>query len=152
MRIQNLPRPTRFMFWCTAPFFIVTLALLPLFSNPVGLIGWLVIGAFEALCIFALFGLYDSRRFNWCWRIVGGIVFVAYVAYLASMIVSGQWIDGRRSSATAFNALFGLYFFGYPGFMYAAFGRFTWVAASEVDDCNDNCVGTTMLDRESDNR
>lgn len=52
------------MFWCTAPFFVLTLALLPFLTSPVGVAGWIVLGAFEALSIFALFGLYDPHRFN----------------------------------------------------------------------------------------
>lgn len=125
------------MFWCTAPFFVLTLVLLPFLSNPVDATGWIILGAFETLAIFALFGLYDSRRFNWCWRIVGGIVFACYSAYLISMIVSGQWLgDGRRSSTTVLNALTGLVVFGYPGFMYAMFGRFTWSADSRTEEYN----------------
>ena len=141
------------MFWCTAPFFILTITLLPFLSNPVGLPGWIVLGAFEALATFTLFGLYDSRRFNWCWRIVGGIVFVGYFAYLVSMIISGQWFgDGRRSSTTAFNALLGLLVFGYPGFMYAAFSRFTWLAESEELDYNDDCDDTGIPECDSEDR
>jgi hypothetical protein len=140
MRIQELPRPTRFIFWCTAPFFVATLTLLPLLASPVGIVGWIVLAAFELLAIFSLFGLYDPERFKWCWRVVGGIVFAGYLAYLIQMVSSGQWIgDGRRSSRTVINALMGLIVFGYPGFMYAFFGRFTWRAECVSDDCyNDN--------------
>lgn len=66
------------------------------------------------------------------------------------MIASGQWLgDGRRSSTTALNALFGLIVFGYPGFMYAVFGRFTWLAESEMDDYND--AGTPHPDSDPGN-
>ena len=135
MRIQELPRPTRFMFWCTAPFLVATLTLLPLLAKPAGLVGWVVLVAFELLAILSLFGLYDPDKFNWCWRVVGGIVAVGYFAYLISMVAQGQWIgDGRRSFATALNALIGLFAFGYPGFMYSILGRFTWRAESLPDD------------------
>lgn len=138
MRIQDFPKPSRFMFWCTAPFLVATLSLLPFLSNPVGLSGWIILGAFEALAIFTLFGLYDPGRFNWCLRIVGGIVFVGYSSYLISMVASGQWFgDGLRSSTTVLNALFGLILFGYPGFMYAVFGRLAWKAESVADDYSD---------------
>ena len=30
-----------------------------------------MLAAFELLAIFSLFGLYDSVRFKWCWRVVG---------------------------------------------------------------------------------
>jgi hypothetical protein len=100
------------------------------------MVGWVLLAAFELLAIFSLFGLYDSVRFKWCWRVVGGIVFAGYSAYLVEMVGSGQWIgDGRRSSATVVNAVIGLVVFGYPGFMYAVFGRFTFRAESIPDHC-----------------
>lgn len=136
MRIQELPRPTRFMFWCTAPFFVATLTLLPFLASPRGIVGWVMLAAFELLAIFSLFGLYDAVRFKWCWRVVGGIVFAGYLSYLVQMVGSGQWVgNGRRSSSTALNALIGIIVFGYPGFMYAFFGRFTWRAESMPDHC-----------------
>ena len=59
------------------------------------------------------------------------------------MLVAGQWFgDGRRSSATAINALIGLIVFGYPGFMYAVFGRFTWRRESEIEEYNDELLAT----------
>ncbi|GAB5404583.1 MAG: hypothetical protein Aurels2KO_28140 [Aureliella sp.] len=115
------------MFWCTAPFFVLTLVLLPLLANPDGVTRWILLGGFELLAFFTLLGLYDAVKFDWCWRIVGALVFVAYAMYLYSMLAAGNWFgDLRRSSATALNALLGLIIFGYPGFMYAVFGRFTW--------------------------
>jgi len=58
---------------------------------------------------------------------VGAIVFAGYLVYLVSMLVAGQLFgDMRRSAASALNALIGLVVFGYPGLMYAVFGRFTW--------------------------
>ncbi|XZE17557.1 hypothetical protein SH449x_002831 [Pirellulaceae bacterium SH449] len=66
------------------------------------------------------------------------------------MIVSGQWFgDGRRSSITAFKALFGFGVFGYTGFMYAAFGRFTWMAETEECDCGDDCPVKAGVDYDS---
>lgn len=132
MRIQQNPRPARFIFWCIAPFLVATLTLLPLLAIPAGKAGWIVLAAFELLAFFLLLGLYDSERFKWCWRVVGGIVFVGYLVYLIQMLLSGQGIgDGRRSSATVVNALIGLIVFGYPGFMYALLGRLTWRAEAE---------------------
>ncbi len=115
------------MFWATAPFLIATIVLLPLLASPPELTGWFVLAAVDLLAIFILLGLFDARRFHWCWRCVGAIIFTGYLAYLASMAVEGEWYgEGRRSSANAINSLIGLIIFGYPGFMYAVFGRFTW--------------------------
>jgi len=124
------------MFWSTAPFFVATITLLPLLASPVGIVSWIVLAAVELLAIFSLFGLYDPYRFKWCWRVVGGVVFAGYLTYLVQIVGSAQWIgDGRRSSATVVNALIGLVIFGYPGFMYAFFGRFNWRAESVSTDC-----------------
>ena len=141
------------MFWCTSPFLLTTLVLLPLLSNPVGLTSWLVLGAVEVRAIFVLFGLYDCYRFHWCWRVVGGMVCVGYTAYAVSMLVMGQWFgDGRRSSASVFNALLGFFVFGYPGFMYAVFGRFMWM--DESNDCvqEDECTEVELDAGDSEHR
>jgi hypothetical protein len=123
------------MFWCTAPFLVATLVLLPIFVRPLAASGWIVMAGVELLAVCVLLGLYSPDRFWWCWRAVGAIVFTGYLAYLTSMLVAGQWFgDGRRASTTALNALIGLVAFGYPGFMYAVFGRFTWRAEPEHED------------------
>ena len=133
MDVNEEPRPSRFVFWCTAPFLVATAALLPLAAAPSGWIGWGVLGVVELLCLCVLLGLYNPTRFAWSWRVVGGLVLGSYVAYLASMLASGQLFgDGRRSTASAFNALCGLVVFGYPGFMYAVFGRLTWQGESNA--------------------
>lgn len=127
MRVEDLPPPSRFMFLCIAPFLVATIVLLPLLARPPEPAGWVMLGIVVLLCLFVLVGLYDAERYWWCWRAVGGIIAGGYLAYLIAMIAEGVWLgDGRRSSATAFNALLGLIIFGYPGFMWAVFGRFSW--------------------------
>lgn len=54
-----------------------------------------------------------------------------YVAYLVSMVMSGQWVG---VGPTALKALIGLVAFGYPGFMFAVFGRLTWRPETEPED------------------
>ncbi len=138
MQIQNLPQPTRFIFWCTAPFLIATIVLLPILARPPEASGWIVLGGVDVLCICVLFGLYNPERFSACWRLAGALVFTGYLAYLGSTIAEGNWFgDGRRTSATAINALIGLVVFGYPSFMYAVFGRFTWRRESGANDDSD---------------
>lgn len=122
------------MFWCIAPFLLATIVLLPLVARPPHTSGWIVLGTVVLLCVCVLFGLWNAERFWWCWRAVGGIIAGGYLAYLINMIAAGEWFgDGRRSSTNAFNALMGLMVFGYPGFMYAVFGRFTLKPESEFD-------------------
>lgn len=123
------------MFWCIAPFLVASIVILPIAVRPPAPTGWLVLVAYLLLCIALFFGLWDAKRFWWCWRAVGGIIALSYLAYLIAMVVEGQWFgDGRRSSATAINALVGFFVFGYPGFMYAVFGRFTWKPDPEYED------------------
>ena len=150
MKVQNVPPPSRFMFWCTAPFLVVTLILLPLLARPPEPTGWVIMGVFELLALFVLIGFWNSERYWWCWRAVGAIVLVCYLGYLIEMVLSGQWFgNGRRSSATAINALIGLIMFGYPGFMYALFGRFTWRAESELEVDADEWSDTEEIDTKS---
>jgi hypothetical protein len=138
VKFQNLPPPSRFMFWCTAPFLVATLVLLPLFAKPPSVGGWIALGAAELLGGCVLLGLYHPSRFWWCWRVAGAVIFAAYLAYLIAMARAGQWMRGGRPTTTsAFNALVGLVVFGYPGLMYAMFGRFTWRREEEYDDDDD---------------
>jgi len=138
------------MFWCTAPFLVASIVLLPLLARPPEATGWVILCVFVLLCIFVLIGLWNAERFWWCWRAVGGIVAVGYFAYLISMIYEGQWFgDGRRSSATAFNALMGLIVFGYPGFMYALFGRLSWKREPAYDDHTDGFADSDEMETEA---
>lgn len=116
------------MFWCLAPFLIAMLTVFPyLVDEPTEIKGLLVLSAVELLCLYTLFGLYNPVRYRWCLRVVGGIIFLLYLAYLVSMISTGEWFGGgRRARTSAINALFGLISFGYLGFMYAVLGRFSW--------------------------
>lgn len=123
------------MFWCIAPFLVATLVLLPLLARPPEPTGWIVVVGVEIMCLCTFLGLSNPDRFKWCWRTVGAVACIGYLAYLISMIVKGQWFgEGRRALPTVVNAFGGLVAFGYPGFMYAAFGRFTWHAEPKVDD------------------
>ena len=108
MRVQDLPPPSRFMFWCLAPILIPTLIAFPFLTDPRGVESWILMFAIELSGLFTLFGFYDHVRYNWCLRVVGAIVFLLYLAYLASTVMSGPWIgNGRQSGATAINAFIG---------------------------------------------
>ena len=130
MQVQGLPMPSRFIFWCTAPLLVANIALLPFVARPSGAFGWVGLGAFALFCLFVLMGLWDAERFWWSWRAVGGLVAGGCVAYLIAMIAKGQWF-GNTSILSASAALLA---FGYPGIMWAVFGRFTWNPQPEHDD------------------
>lgn len=119
--------PSRFMFWCLAPFLLAFLAMPLLLEPPKTLFAGVGIVVLEVLAACALLGFYDAVRFHWCWRVVGALVFLLYVAYLVMMVAEGAWFVGERGSATcAVNAVLGLFAFGLPGLWYAMMGRLTW--------------------------
>jgi hypothetical protein len=121
------------MFWCLAPFLLAFLAMPLLLEPPKTLLAGACIVVLEVMAACALLGFYDSVRFHWCWRVVGALVFVLYVAYLVMMMAEGAWIVGERGSATsAVGAVLGLFAFGLPGLCYALTGRLTW--HSDADD------------------
>lgn len=125
---QNVPPPTRFIFWCLAPFLVVTFLFflqgLVFFSS---VESWIVIFGVEILIACVVMGLYDPARFHVCWRVAGGIVFTLYLWYLVGMVREGQWFGNRMKGPTSvLQALLGMFVLGYPGFMYDAFGRFAW--------------------------
>lgn len=143
-------RPSRFMFWSTAPFLVASLVLLPLLVRPPDISGWIALVGCEILALFVLLGFYDTERFWWCWRGVGGIIFAVCIVYLGEMLAAGQWFsDGRRSSPSAFRATCALIAFGFPGLWFAMFGRLTLRAESENDEF-DEWPGVEGVDDESD--
>lgn len=151
MHAEDLPTHSRFVFWCTAPFLMATIVLLPLLARPTEPSGQFVLGAVVLLCCFVLLGLWDAERFWWCWRAVGGIIASGYLAFLITAIAEGQWFgNGRRSAATVLNALLGLIFFGYPAFMWAVFGRFSWSPEPEYEDYPDEFADFDEIESDAD--
>jgi hypothetical protein len=123
---RNREAPSRFIFYCTAPFLVALMVVLIAFARPVEASGWPLIIFIEFFAVMMLLGLYDYQRFHWCLRVVGALVFIAYVWYLVSTAMAGEWVgDGRKGAANAFNATIGLLVFGLPGLWYALFGRLT---------------------------
>ena len=141
---------SRFMFYCTAPFLLTFLVLMPFLVRPAESGGWVVLVACEILALLVLLGLFDGRRFWWCWRGVGALVFTAYVAYLVAMVLAGEWVgDGRRSSTSAVNAAIGLVIFGLPGLWFAVYGRLTFRPEPEPPEPDDD--DDAWIDDEFDN-
>lgn len=65
-------------------------------------------------------------RFHWAGRVLGGILFLVYAAYLLDELIRHpeSLRPGTSTSATtAWNALRGLIVFGLPGLWYAIRGR-----------------------------
>jgi hypothetical protein len=116
---------SRFIFWALSPFLLLFVVVMPLMvdswspkSNP------LVFGL-DVCALLLILALYDPKRFWWAGRGVTGIVFVAFLAYLADEVHSGKPLRiGFRSEGTPLNALLGLIFIGLPCLRYTLAGRF----------------------------
>lgn len=67
MVVQIIPPPTRFMFWCTAPFVVATLVILPLVAQPPKPTGRVVMGVVELLALLMLIGFWNPERCWCCW-------------------------------------------------------------------------------------
>ncbi|TWT64788.1 hypothetical protein CA85_35730 [Allorhodopirellula solitaria] len=129
--METLSQSSRFVFWCTAPFLIAFMVLFPFLMQSSEPSGWMVVVGCQVFAMFVLLGLYDSKRFWWCWRAVGAMVFLAYVAYLIYAIAQGRWV---RGPATVLKAMLGLLAFGVPGIIYAIRGSSTLHDNAEIGD------------------
>lgn len=124
-----------FLFWSLAPFLVLFLILMPALVPQRGPGPLVVLCGVEGAALMLLLGLWNSNRFWWAWRALGGIVFSAYLAYAVTMLVDGRIIGGgRRTDTNLLNALIGMAAFGLPGLCYALFGRLTWRSDQADDD------------------
>ncbi len=122
------------LFWLLAPWLIVFMIVLLWIEKDNALA--LIVGL-ELLAALVLLGLFDSQRFGWAWRGVGGLLFLGFLAYFVSMLIEGGGavrLPRRKGEANVINALLGLIVFGLPGLCYAMFGRLTWRSQESVDD------------------
>jgi hypothetical protein len=140
MRPTNKPPVRGFCFWSLAPFLVAFIVLMPTLvprRDTTAVISLVVI---ESLAVLVLLGLFNSDRFWWTWRCVGGLVFLVYLAYLSHMLIEGDELIGvsdRKSEASAFNALCGLVVFGLPGLWFALCGRLS-LRSNGADEFTDN--------------
>jgi H+/Cl- antiporter ClcA len=118
---------SRFLFWSLSPFLLlfalVTALLVPDWTSLRGLLAAVLIAAALLLTL----QLYDGTRFHWAGRVLAGIVFSAYVAYLIEELVTEGMasLSPRSSGASAFKAVLGLLIIGIPAALYAFSGRWT---------------------------
>ena len=118
-----------FLRWTLGPIAVLSAcAFAALQTDWLGLRAVLFVGIEVALVLLALVA-FAPRRFHWAGRVLAGMVFFAYVAYLVDMAVTKPdsfWPPRRRSATTGFNSILGLLVIGYPSLKYAAVGRFSW--------------------------
>jgi hypothetical protein len=126
-----------FFFWSLAPFLIFFLVVMAICTDKDTGEKVVVLGALETAVLSLLLGLWNPHRFWWAWRVLGAIVFLTFVAYVAAMAIEGRIGTGRRSEPSLINAILGLVVFGVPGLWYAFFGRLSW-ARESTDFDNDS--------------
>lgn len=122
--LKNMKK-TPTIFWILAPFLIIFMASMPFLIPKWTLGATITIIVVELLSVSVFLGFLNPVRFHFAWRIVGAIIFLTYLSYLVIMLIEskGNFTVGKKSEATASNALLGLIIFGLPGLSYAIFGR-----------------------------
>lgn len=119
-----------FIRWALSPFILLFAVVMPLLvENRTGTRA-LILGAMEFFCITLLAGFWlPARLGRFCFRCVGGGVFVAYAAYLIFEFFFSDTpfrLVESRGQPSPRKALTGFVIIGLPSLWYAIFGRFTW--------------------------
>ena len=119
-----------FIRWSLTPFVLLFAALMPLLINQWTPAGCVVMAFMEFLCVALLAGFWLPARFgHWAFRILAGLVFLAYVGYLIHEScftdVPFKIFESDRKASPR-NALLGFFIIGLPALWYALFGRFTF--------------------------
>ena len=107
---------SRFIFWTLAPI-LVLFAL----SFPFLVVEWshlvvALVAVIDAIALLLAVGLYNPQRNEWALRMITGLVFTAYVAYLVVEVRSGRplLLTGSKREESLRNALLGLLLIGWP--------------------------------------
>lgn len=81
---------SRFIFWALSPFLLLFAVVMPLMMDSWSAASIVLVSALDASALLLVLMLFDSKRFWWAGRGVTGIVFLAFLAYLADEIQSGK--------------------------------------------------------------
>jgi hypothetical protein len=123
--VDTLFSGSRFIFWALAPLSFVCAVLISWKEDSWFSTSGLIVVTLDVLVLLLILGLYDPKLFWWAARGATGIVFLAYLAYLADEVASGKpWTPGPRTEDTPFNALRGLVVIGVPCLIYTIRGTF----------------------------
>ena len=113
-------------FWAIAPLLILTCLSMTLVAydreGQTGLGRALVILC-DVAGVLLVLGLWDARRFFWCFRLIGLLVFLAYGWYIYDeVLTSDKPFFGKthqRGEASPINSLLGFAFIGIPALLFA---------------------------------
>ena len=136
--LRTLFSGSRFVFWTLAPI-LVLFAL----SFPFLIVEWsrrvvaLVI-VLDAIALLLAIGLYNPQRNEWALRMITGLVFTAYLAYLAAEVRAGKplLLTGSRGEESLRNALLGLLLIGWPCIKFTFTGFDGWKQEDEDREVN----------------
>jgi len=124
---------SRFIFWSLAPILVLFA-----FSFPFLIVEWspMVIALVVVLDVIALLlavGLYNPRRNEWALRMITGLVFTAYLAYVVVEVRSGKplLLTGSHGEESLRNALLGLFLIGWPCIKFTLSGFDGWKQEDE---------------------
>jgi hypothetical protein len=124
---------SRFIFWSLGPI-LVLFAL----SFPFLIVTWsgttvAIVVVLDAVALLLAIGLYNPRRNEWALRMITGLVFVAYLAYVVAEVRAGKplLLTGSHGEESLRNALLGLVLIGWPCIKFTFSGFDGWKQADE---------------------
>lgn len=100
---------------------IILLMQIPLFIGALqnisdgNIFGAIIAFIVISVCVLLCMGLYAPSTFFMAFRIIGLVVFLAYVAYAVDCLQAGKIYASKRSEIAFINAIFGLFVWGIPG-------------------------------------
>jgi hypothetical protein len=119
-----------FIRWALSPFVVLFAVLMPLCIDEWTFGRVVLMTGMELMCFCLLAGFWLPPRIGFfAFRVLAGLVFLAYAAYLVDEFVFSKkpfTVTGRRSDASPFNALLGFILIGGPSLMFAVLGRFSF--------------------------
>jgi hypothetical protein len=116
------------MRWVLSPFVLLFAIFMPLALDDWTPIKVVIMAGMELMCLSLLAGFWLPARIgHWGFRLLAGLVFLAYAAYLVDelrLMDGTRSFSGRRSQASPLNAFLGLVIIGLPALWYAWRGYF----------------------------
>ncbi len=98
--------------------FALPIALISIDNFHAGnLVGALVGGVIAAVCLLCCIVLYAPYSCFYAIKLIGGVVFLGYVAYALDCLQAGKIYASSRAEPAFINAILGLFYWGVPGLL-----------------------------------
>lgn len=127
---------SRFLFWTLAPVLVLFALAFPFLVVKWSQTTFALVVGLDAMALLLAFGLYNPRRNEWALRMVTGLVFTAYLAYVIFEALSGRplLLTGSRGEESLRNAILGLVVIGWPCIKFTLTGFDGWQEHPNDDD------------------